>query len=345
MPIEYLGNKSRLLDFVLEPIRAIRGIQTVADLFCGTASVSAALCAQGKRVIANDHLELCATLAEAALLQNGSPTFEALELRPSAGTTPYEAALRHLNHAPSVEGFFLRTYSPAADIPRMYLTERNAAKIDGIRARIADWEPLLTRGERAILLRDLVSSVAQVSNTAGTFGCFLKAWKKRALEPVTLLPGSIMASRLRQQHEVWRGDAEKLAKRLTNLDAAYLDPPYTKRQYAAYYHLLDTLVSGTMPVVSGSTGLPQWEDRSSEFCYRRKAPRTLERLVYALDLPHIFLSYSDDGHITHEEILEILGGRGILKFWELPISRYRSSSKTHRRAAVRERLYHLAVAG
>ena len=222
MPIEYLGNKSRLLDFVLEPIRAIRGIQTVADLFCGTASVSAALCAQGKRVIANDHLELCAeTLAEAALLQNGSPTFEALELRPSAGTTPYEAALRHLNHAPSVEGFFLRTYSPAADIPRMYLTERNAAKIDGIRARIADWEPLLTRGERAILLRDLVSSVAQVSNTAGTFGCFLKAWKKRALEPVgRCYPGlNHRASRLRQQHEVWRGDAEKLAKRLTNLNA------------------------------------------------------------------------------------------------------------------------------
>ena len=27
-------------------------------------------------------------------------------------------------------------------------------------------------------------------------------------------------------------------------DVAYFDPPYTKRQYAAYYHILETIAAG-----------------------------------------------------------------------------------------------------
>ncbi len=347
MAIEYLGNKTQLLDFVLDPIVGRRDVGTVADVFCGTASVSRALGLRGKRVVANDHLALCATLAEAALLSPPEPRFRTLraEVRAAGGETTYDAVVRVLNTLVPEPGYFHATYSPASapdGVVRMYLTEANAAKVDAVRARIEQWGPLLTRGERAVLLRDLVRAVTRVSNTAGTYGCYLKRWKPRALEPLQLeaQPSEPLRG---SGHQVHHGDATELVAEL-DVDAVYLDPPYTKRQYAAYYHLLETLVSGDRPLVEGSTGLPPWQERSSDFCYRRRAPRALERIVERVRAPHVFLSYSEDGHITHEQILGILGAHGRVRSWEHVARRYRSSALRHRGECVRERLYHLAIA-
>jgi adenine-specific DNA-methyltransferase len=349
--IEYLGNNSRLLDFIAAPIAALGGVRTVADVFCGTASVSRALGRRGFRVLANDHMELCATLAVAALLADGPPAFPLLagEVRPRPGEAMYDAVLRRLNALAPEDGFFLRTYSPASaatGTARMYLTERNAAKVDAVRAQIERWTPLLTRAERAILLRDLVAAVAAVSNTAGTYGCYLKTWKARARAPISVKKGDTVSVGVSPhgRHEVRCEDVEAVARDLTDIDVVYLDPPYTKRQYAAYYHLLETLVSGARPLVEGSTGLPRWQDKQSDFCYRRRAPGALARLVALLDAEHVFLSYSDDGHIAHDEILEILGARGEVRYWEQRSPRYRSSALRHSAASVSERLYHLAVA-
>jgi adenine-specific DNA-methyltransferase len=341
--IEYLGNKSRLLGFITPPIAALPGVRTVADVFCGTASVSKALGHHGLRVVANDHMRLCATLAEAALLADGPPGFGGLagEIARRRGETPYDAVLRALNALPPAEGFFFRTYSPAGG--RMYLTEHNAMRVDAVRARVDRWAPVLTRAERAILVRDLVSAVVAVSNTAGTYGCYLKTWKARARVPLTLTPGDTTPAGA-GRHDVRCADAETIASDLAGIDVAYLDPPYTKRQYAAYYHLLETLVSGEEPEVEGATGLPRWRERQSDFCYRRRAPAALARIVAALDVRHIFLSYSDDGHIAHDEILEILGTRGDPLFTEQRSARYRSSALRHSASSVSERLYHVAVA-
>jgi adenine-specific DNA-methyltransferase len=340
--IEYLGNKSRLLDFIAPPIAAVPGVRTVADIFCGTASVSKALGRHGLRVVANDHMRLCATLAEAALLADGPPAFAGLhaEVASRPGEAMYDAVLRRLNDLAPRDGFFHRTYSPAGG--RMYLTAANAMRIDAIRAQVERWTPLLTRAERAILVRDLVSAVVAVSNTAGTYGCYLKTWKARARAPLRLTPGDTAPAGA-GAHEVRCDDAEAVAAGLSGVDVAYLDPPYTKRQYAAYYHLLETLVSGEEPDVEGATGLPHWHGKQSDFCHRRRAPAALARIVAALDVRHIFLSYSDDGHIAHEAILEILGTRGEPGWREQRSPRYRSSTG-HDPTPVSERLYHLAVA-
>lgn len=34
-------------------------------------------------------------------------------------------------------------------------------------------------------------------------------------------------------------------------DIAYEDPPYTKRQYGAYYHILETIAIGDEPEITG----------------------------------------------------------------------------------------------
>ena len=48
-------------------------------------------------------------------------------------------------------------------------------------------------------------------------------------------------------------------------------PADTKRQYAAYYHILETIAHGDEPVVEGITGLRPWKSKASDFCYKRRA--------------------------------------------------------------------------
>ncbi len=346
MPIEFLGSKARLLGFVLAPMVDDAEIRSVADVFCGTGAVAHALGQAGHRVVASDHLRLCVTLAEASLLAP-APSFDGLrdEVRPRDGRSTYEALLDTLQHERPRPGFIHATYSPASvwrsRYERRYFTEVNAARIDTIRARIEAWKERLTRGERAVLLRDLVVAAARVSNTAGTYGCFLRHWKGRALEPLQLTP-RLTPSPLGSGHEVHQGEAVHAVLNNT-VDAIYLDPPYTKRQYAAYYHVLETIVAGDEPAVEGVTGLRPWRDLDSDFCHRRRAPKALQTLLDRVNAKKLFLSYSEDGHIPHETILEILRSRGTVRWWEQPMRRYRSSRLEHRSAAVNERLYALTL--
>jgi adenine-specific DNA-methyltransferase len=325
-------------------------VRRVADLFTGTGVVAKAFANQGMQVTANDQLVLCATLAEAALLRDVQDPFSVLatELARGRGETAYQAVLRTLNQSVAAEGFFFRTYSPASSVDgdgRMYLTEQNAARTDAMRSQIETWSPLLSRWERAILLRDLVRAVTSVSNTAGTFGCYLKSWKARALNPIRLAEGPLGHDRgwVREGHRVTCGEVAGLAPALRDVDAAYLDPPYTKRQYAAYYHLLETLVANTTPSVTGSTGLPNWAVNQSDFCYKRKAPTALSHLVASLDVPILLVSYSSDGHIAHDEMVALLERHGQVGWSEAVRPRYRSGSGAGQgsNASVIERLYRL----
>jgi adenine-specific DNA-methyltransferase len=347
--IEFLGSKRRLLDFLTERIGAhAKEGQHFADLFCGTASVAAAFRNLGLRVTANDHLELCSTMAEARLLNSGTPAFGGLlaaEEIPTASGHAYTSVLARLNGLKPTQGFVQRSYSPASlshsGVARMYFTEENAGRIDAIRQQIASWEPLLTKGERSLLIADLIRAASSVSNTAGTYGCFLKHWKERALMPLELAP-SVSPSQKGRNHSVFRTDAEKLAETL-EADAVYADPPYTKRQYAAYYHVLETIARYDSPELIGKTGLRPWAEESSDFCYRRKAPAALERLVRRVRARHFFLSYNADGQISDGAIRDILSSYGRLRVDEVPYPRYRSSNLRHRGPVVTERLYHLAL--
>lgn len=323
----------------------------VADLFCGTGTVSAAFKRQGWTVHANDTLSLCTTLTRALLLNDGEPEFLGIstELEKVASTDflgrlrPYDRALLFLNDLPPVEGFCWRSFSPATvgyeGVERRYFTEENAGRIDAIRARIEEWAPRLTPGEEALLLRDLVRASNAVSNIAGTYGCYLKSWKRRALNSLTLSRSELVEGDV--DHRVSQTDAAQLAAQFKG-PIAYADPPYTKRQYAAYYHVLETLVRNDKPPLKGKTGLRPWQADSSDWCYRRKAPSALNDLVEALDCREFFLSYNEDGQIPHEQVLAILSAYGeVREVHEVTYKRYKSSGLNHKGSALIERLYHL----
>lgn len=356
--MEYLGSKRAMLDKILGGIAAsLPHGAHVVDLFCGTGVVAGALRRARYRVSANDHLALCAELATAALCTGSLNIMEALRselpktsghTRPS-GSDGYDRALSHLNSLPAASGFIRRAYSPESighyGVERKYLTAENAGKIDAIRWQIEEWRDLLSPGEHALLIRDLVEATTRVSNTAGTYGCFLSQFKARALQPLALAPTeSVAPMGSIEDNRVYCGDAVDALDQIGKCDAVYADPPYTKRQYAAYYHLLETIVVGDEPVVAGVTGLRPWHERSSDFCYRRLAPEALRKIVDRAHCREFFLSYSSEGHIQHDEIMDTLGAQGPVSYVEWDQRRYASGSlgKDGRPVHVVERIYRLS---
>lgn len=345
--MEFLGNKTSLLPTITDAIaRLAPPGALVADAFTGTASVAAELRRVGYRVHANDHLPLCVEWARARLLTQREPEFRGLasELRgvPRADRLP--AVIGLLATASPHDGFMTEHYTPASldrdGVERRYLSVENGRAADGIRRTIKEWRPRLTEPEHALLLAALVSAVTAVSNVAGTYGCFLKQWKPRALMPLRLLPPRLGHGPHDIGHRVSMGDAE-VAAAATDAEVLYADPPYTKRQYAAYYHLLNTLVIGEEPLLTGSTGLPRWQEWQSDWCYSRRAPEALDRLISKSSSPSVLLSYNADGQIPHESVMDILSSHGEVEVLELDRRRYKSSQRPHRGSHVTERLYGL----
>ena len=312
MGIRYLGSKARVLD-VLSPLigepDAAGG--RFIDGFSGTGAVASAAADLGWDVHINDHLRCARLLSNARMLAAADVSY--------ADFGCYSRAIEELSAAPATEGFLWREYSPAsaghAPRPRRYFTEENAARLDGMRARIREWHTsgVISDTEEALLLADLMEAASAVANTAGTFGCFLSEWSPAALQPVHLKARALRASAVRftvSESDVFSVPTEPA-------DTVYLDPPYTKRQYAAYYHVLETLAHGDEPEVSGVTGLRPWKGKASVFSYKRHALSAMLRLVTSIPAARILISYSDDGHIDLGALTEGLRPHGAVELHEL----------------------------
>ena len=321
--LRYIGSKARISEVLLDFIGKPSSNQRVfVDVFSGTGVISRAAALRGWRVIANDYLYCSSLITTAQLL---SP--DDVKFAPLGG---YEAALARLNAVDPVEGFIYREYTPSgrsvSGQERRYFTVENGARIDGIRGRIEDWRRTrqISELERALLIADLLGAANHVANIAGTYGCFLRAWEPAALKPLklaarTLLPYAVDFRVLNTDSFLLNCPAESVA---------YVDPPYTKRQYAAYYHILETIAKGDQPRVEGVTGLRPWKDKLSDFCYKQRALRALERLMDRVGSRRIVLSYSSEGHMGLASVEKLLTQMGSVRVKEIEtIGRYRPNPR------------------
>ena len=318
--IRYIGSKARVTDEILSYAGPPNGGRFV-DLFCGTGVVSrkAALC--GWPIVANDSLLCAAVLTEACLVSEREASFENLG--------GYWKAVEALEKVAPRTGFITREYSPASSrhcgVERRYFTIDNARRIDGIRFRIEEWsrQNLVGRAEKIVLLADLIEAANSVANIAGTYGCFLRSWTRASLSRLSLEPRTLLP--FNTQREVNVGDALEAA--CLQHDLVYLDPPYTKRQYAAYYHLIETIAAGDEPNVSGVCGLRPWQHLSSPFCYKRRAVNAMVDLVLRLPARRVLISYSSEGHINLDELRVRLSGTGNVSIHKLrEVGRYRPNA-------------------
>lgn len=336
--LRYIGSKARIahqiLDIAGPPIPNGRFL----DIFSGTGVVSQGAVAREWTVITNDHLVSSSTLTTARLLSVKDVSFSSLG--------GYEKAIDLLNNAPSIAGFIYREYTPSGKSmsgnERRYFIEDNGKRIDGMRHQIETWvkQGLLEKFEKQLLIADLLEATNKVANIAGTYGCFLRQWTEAALKPIFLMPRKLLPHSV--NFEVSCQDAFDL--RAEANDLVYLDPPYTKRQYAAYYHLLETVAIGDAPSVLGVTGLRPWEHKSSPFCFKRHALKALVSLVLTLRAKRTIVSYSSQGHISLTEFEKALQEYGKVAVHEVgEIGRYRPNQKALRCANVTEYLVDFAL--
>lgn len=320
MSIRYIGSKARLADAIVD-LAGSPGQGRFVDAFSGTGSVAAAAAGRGWRVLVNDALPSAVAMSTGVLVARENVPFGVLG--------GYEAACAGLDAVNGRSGFLHREYSPASEshagVARRYFTETNAARLDAMRAQIASWSDAgaLALPEERLLLADLIRAANRVANISGTYGSFLSEWTRNALRPVELTPRHLRNGR--SDFEATVGDVFDV--RVDEDDVVYFDPPYTKRQYAAYYHLMETLVAGDQPEVGGVTGLRPWRDKASDFSYKSRALGAIRRLVLSTSARKILLSYSTEGHVDQERLLAALSESGDVRLHAVEtIGRYRPNA-------------------
>jgi adenine-specific DNA-methyltransferase len=303
--IKYIGSKRALLPRIVEAVRAAAPGATVLDLFSGTARVGHALKAAGYRVVANDHNAYAHTLATCHVQADAERW---------AG--PARRCLDDLQRLRGAAGWFTATYCEQS----RYFHPSNGARIEAIRNRIQAMgaEPEL----EAILLTSLMEAADRVDSTAGLQMAYMKRWAPRALNGLELRLPALLPRPAAGACAALCEEAEVVAAR-TPCDLAYLDPPYNQHSYLGNYHVWETLVRWDAPAVYGvARKRADCRTRRSAFNGRNSIRPALARTVAALRCPAILLSFNDEGHLSREDVLEILSCRRHLHVVEIPHERY-----------------------
>ena len=129
--MRYLGSKIKLLDFIRNTINKYGIVgDSFCDLFAGTASVSDYFKGQYK-IIANDFMYYSYVFSKAKLLNTDTPAFERFFREYNQNVFDW---LNTQTYIPNDKYFIYLNYSPVGN--RLFFTESNAIKIDGIRFAI-----------------------------------------------------------------------------------------------------------------------------------------------------------------------------------------------------------------
>lgn len=362
--VPYLGNKRRLLHLILEALEYTGTLKSerkkyapiFADFFAGSGVVSRLARQNGYRVIANDWEPYSFALNHSILACTEAPAFKQLG--------GYQAAIDYLNRLPEVKGWVTHNlcprnddeYDPARD--RLFFKRRNGMRIDAIRQQIATWQTQGTINdlETSALLAPLLYAASFVSNTSGVFKSFHHGWggrTKTALERIDsklwLEPSRFceVGSPKSTMAEMWCEDAQILAEKMQGfeVDVAYLDPPYNQHAYSSNYHVLNSLTSWEQidlpsPDTKGfKSGIDRaWrKERSSAYNSAKYAKDAYIKLVQTINARYILTSYSTDGNIPVQDILQANLDRGRVTLLTQDVPRYRvSKQRQSERAKVLE---------
>jgi len=303
--IKYLGSKRTLLPSILHQVEQIEGIQSVLDLFSGTARVGHALKGAGYQVYSNDLNAYAATLARCYVEADQEIYQRAASER-----------IAELNKLPGLSGWFTETYC----MESRFFQAKNGARIEAIRNQIQAWslEPLL----ESILLTSLMEAADRVDSTTGVQMAYLKKWAPRAHKDLELRLPDLLPKAENGPGQVFQGDALETAAKVS-VDLAYLDPPYNQHKYLGNYHLWETLVRWDEPEVYGvARKRVDVRERKSPHNSRPKALKAFQSLIDTVQAPWLLISFSDEGYIQKAEMEALLSERGHLRTFEHDFKRY-----------------------
>ena len=325
--MRYIGNKTRLLPFILRVLKT-RGLVggTVHDAFAGTASVGRALKAHGWRVHSSD-------------LLLSSYVFQRAYVVTCSADKSLGKLARELSTLPPKEGFITRHFSPVGQ--RMYFTVENAGLIDAAREELERWREGGVVGEDTyyILLAAIIEGADRVANTAGVYASFMKRWQPNSRRRFEVRPEAPGAGD--PGATAYLMDAASAAKKIGAVDLIYIDPPYNSRQYVAYYHIPEIIARGwsdSDPVVRGKVGLLAGKEGRSDWSHGRRVQKLFSSLLATTQARHALVSFNSEGHLPPKTLRTLLEGAAI----DGKVDHFTQGYRRYRADSEREgRHYHL----
>lgn len=310
--MNYLGSKIRLSGFIYNEVSNITGHNlgdcSFCDLFAGTGTVGNLFHDKVKSIVYNDR-EYYSFILNTAFYSVVSQE-------------RYLIMLDELNRLQGVEGFIFQEYSESGSAGRLYFSVNNGKKIDAIRMDIERrfQSSEIDQDFYILLIATLLVASDRIANTASVYCAFLKKLKKTAVCDIKLVP--IKRTLKKVKYKVYREDSNTLIKDLKG-DILYMDPPYNRREYGSYYHLLNTIsLYDTQFQPKGITGLRSY--KTSRFCLRKEAEKALFELIKEADFKYIFLSYNNEGFIPSFRIKEMMTRVGYYQCSSMKYPKFKS---------------------
>lgn len=340
--MKYIGNKTRLLDFIDEVIlkEKLPTKGTFIDIFTGTTSVAEHFKKKNYRIISNDFMTYSYVYQRAFILNNYYPEFSNLikkEKRIKKIKNLFEspddnltAILNFLNSRKGKKGYFFNNFAPNGKYKRKYFSDINAQKIDEARDFVEIWfkNKWINIDEYYFLVAIIIESADFVANIAGTYGAYLKIWRSMALKDINFKKPYLFANKYK--NEVYQKDSNELIKKIKG-DILYIDPPYNARQYAPNFHVLETIACWDKVLLNGKTGLRPYEHQKSSYCLKNKAYSAFEDLIISSKVKFILLSYNNEGIMDPGIIAKILKKKGKFKKFTKKYRRFRTERDHEKR--------------
>lgn len=299
--IKYLGSKRLLLPVIRGIIDQLPGNpQSVIDLFSGTSRVGHALKrsinGRSYRVFANDHNAYAATLARCYVEADREDV-----LRHATQLVGEFNALARKTSLPN--GYFTQVFCQES----RYFQEHNGRRIDAIRDAIAHKH--LPPTLEAVMLVSLMEAADRVDSTTGVQMAYLKGWSPRSHNNLTLRVPDILPRSTIGPCEAHQLDAIEAAKSI-NADVAYIDPPYNQHSYLGNYHVWESLVRWDNPATYGvARKREDVRERKSPFNSRAQCRDAMWQVLAALRTRTAVVSFNDEGYISRDEMIDMLGKR------------------------------------
>ncbi|MFW2390545.1 MAG: DNA adenine methylase [Polyangiales bacterium] len=299
--IKYIGSKRLLVPHIVRAVSKFPESGRVLDLFSGTSRVARGLKETGRYVIANDHLAYASTLARCYVQADAD--------RWLAEASGLIEELAQVSPAP---GYFTKAFCEDA----RYFQPKNGARVDAIREEIVDRR--LPPELEAIALVSLMEAADRVDSTTGVQMAYLKQWAARAEKELELRVPAILPG----PGEALQLDAVEAASRI-HADIAYVDPPYNQHSYMGNYHIWESLVRWDKPETYGiANKRVQCRDYQSDFNSKRRIRQGLRSVFAALRPKHLLVSFSNEGHVDRDEMIDLLSDRGHVGVVAVDFKRY-----------------------
>lgn len=289
----YMGSKFKLIEEIRRVIRSI-DCDSVADLFSGSGVVSYMLKTEGKRVVSNDYMALCAAWSK-ALVENNHVRLTKSEARQL--TRPQK----------KLDTFVQQNFKD------LYFTDQENKFIDTVRSNFCS----LPEYKKEIAITALTRACYK-KRPRGIFTYtgfryddgrkdLKKTLEEHFFEAVDAVNAAVFDNN--RSNVSLRGDAQDVTD---CVDVVYIDPPYystrSDNEYVRRYHFIEGIACGWEGVdMQWNTKTKKFKNYPTPFSNKATTHEAFNKLFAQHQNSAIVVSYSSNSLPTKEEMVKLLG--------------------------------------